>query len=110
MRNPLHVLKSLEEQSCNKEYRYVRLYRNLYNPEFYLLAYKNIAKSQGSMTAGADGMSLDDMSTTARDKRQNNLAPKQFIPITIEEREYGTAGIIRPGWPSKNNKIGRAHV
>ena len=38
-----------------------RLYCNLYNPEFYLLAYQNIAKSQGSMTAGTDGMTLNDM-------------------------------------------------
>ena len=59
MRNPVLVLKSLEEKSCNKEYRYERLYKNLYNTEFYLLAYQNIAKSHGSMTAGADGMTLE---------------------------------------------------
>lgn len=62
MRNPEYVLKSLSEKAKNKEYRYERLYRNLYNPEFYLLAYQNIAKSQGSMTAGADGQTLDGMS------------------------------------------------
>ena len=54
MRSPENVLKSLSEKAKNKEYRYERLYRNLYNPEFYLLAYQNIATSQGSMTAGAD--------------------------------------------------------
>ena len=53
MRIPSHVLKSLEEQSCkNKDYSFDRLYRNLYNPDFYMEAYKRIAKSQGSMTAG----------------------------------------------------------
>ena len=62
MRNPENVLKSLSEKAENREYRYERLYRNLYNPEFYLLAYQNIAKSQGSMTAGADGQTLDGMS------------------------------------------------
>ena len=55
MRNPIHVLKSLEEKASVSNYQYVRLYRNLYNPEFYLLAYANIAKSQGSMTQGVDG-------------------------------------------------------
>ncbi len=54
MRNPIHVLKSLEEKASVRNYKYERLYRNLYNPEFYLLAYANIAKSQGSMTQGAD--------------------------------------------------------
>ena len=62
MRSPENVLKSLSEKAKNKEYRYERLYRNLYNPEFYLLAYQNIATSQGSMTAGADGLTLDGMS------------------------------------------------
>ena len=52
MRNPIHVLKSLEEKASVSNYQYERLYRNLYNPEFYLLAYANIAKSQGSMTQG----------------------------------------------------------
>jgi len=62
MRTPSHVLKSLEEQSRNdKNYIFDRLYRNLYNPDFFYEAYNNIAKSQGSMTVGADGMTLDDM-------------------------------------------------
>jgi len=65
MRTPSHVLKSLEEQAPKKGYLFDRLYRNLYNPEFYYEAYNNIAKNQGSMTAGADGMTLDDM-TEAR--------------------------------------------
>ena len=55
MRNPIAVLKNLEEKAKQKGYVFERLYRNLYNPEFYLLAYQNIAKSQGSMTAGTDG-------------------------------------------------------
>lgn len=69
MRNPILVLKSIEENSRNKDYKYKRLYRNLYNPEFYLLAYKNIAKSQGSMTVGTDGKTIDGMS----EERINNI-------------------------------------
>ncbi len=62
LREPVNVLKSLSEKASNKQYKFQRLYRNLYNPEFYLLAYKNISQSQGSMTAGVDGKSLDGMS------------------------------------------------
>lgn len=69
MREPVKVLKSLSEQATNKQYKFKRLYRNLYNPEFYFLAYKNISQSQGSMTAGVDGKSLDGMS----EKRINEL-------------------------------------
>lgn len=62
LREPVKVLKSLSEKTTNKEYKFKRLYRNLYNPEFYFLAYKNISQSQGSMTPGVDGKSLDGMS------------------------------------------------
>ena len=69
LREPVKVLKSLSEQATNKKYKFRRLYRNLYNPEFYFLAYKNISQSQGSMTPGVDGKSLDGMS----EKRINSL-------------------------------------
>lgn len=69
LREPVKVLKSLSEQAINKQYKFKRLYRNLYNPEFYFLAYKNISQSQGSMTPGVDGKSLDGMS----EKRINAL-------------------------------------
>ncbi len=51
-------IENLRAKCLNKEYSFKRLYRNLYNPEFYLLAYQNIASSQGSMTQGADKMTL----------------------------------------------------
>ena len=47
MRNPIHVLKSLEEKASVSNNKYERLYRNLYNPEFYLLAYANISEIAG---------------------------------------------------------------
>lgn len=51
LRNPTEVLKTLSTKSKDKSYRFQRLYRNLYNPEFYYLAYNNICTGQGSMTA-----------------------------------------------------------
>lgn len=38
-------MKNLEKHAKNTKYKYNRLYRNLYNREFYLLAYKNITLS-----------------------------------------------------------------
>lgn len=35
MRSPENVLESLKSKACNKSYKYERLYRNLYNPQFY---------------------------------------------------------------------------
>jgi group II intron reverse transcriptase/maturase len=62
MRNPTDVLYNLDKQSKSETYRFARIYRNLYNPEFYLLAYKNIYANDGSMTPGVDGETLDGMS------------------------------------------------
>lgn len=62
LRNPINVLKSLGEKSQEKSYKYQRLYRNLYNLEFYLLAYQNIYANKGSMTPGVDGMTIDGIS------------------------------------------------
>ena len=55
-------------------YIFERVYRSLYNPGFYLLAYKNIAASPGSMTAGADGLSIDNMSMARIDKIITSLS------------------------------------
>lgn len=109
MRNPIAVLKSLEEKAAQKGYVFERLYRNLYNPEFYLLAYQNIAKSQGSMTAGTDGMTLDDM-TMGRIERiiaslkdhsyQPHPARREYIPKKSNPRKTRPLGI-----PSTDDKL-----
>ena len=80
LREPVKVLKSLSEKACDKEYKFRRLYRNLYNPEFYLLAYKNISKSQGSMTAGVDGKTLDGMSEARINELIQSLKDFSYQP------------------------------
>lgn len=62
MRNPIEVLTNLTEKSKDKTYKFQRLYRNLYNPEFYWLAYRNIYANKGSMTPGVDGYTISGMS------------------------------------------------
>ena len=61
MRNPTDVLKHLDEKSQDKTYKFQRIYRNLYNPELYMLAYLNICANEGSMTPGVDGTTMDGM-------------------------------------------------
>lgn len=87
MRNPTEVLKSLTEMSKNETYRFQRLYRNLYNPEFYWLAYKNIYANDGSMTAGADGTTIDGMSNERIDGIIVSLRDRSYQPKPAR-REY----------------------
>lgn len=80
MRNPTEVLKNLTEKSKDESYRFQRLYRNLYNRDFYWLAYKNIYANTGSMTAGTDGMTIDGMSNERIDRIITSLKDRSYRP------------------------------
>lgn len=101
MRSPENVLKSLSEQAKNKEYRFERLYRNLYNPEFYLLAYQKIATSQGSMTAGTDGNTLNGMSMERIERIIASLRDHSYQPNPAR-RVY----IAKKNNPAKKRPLG----
>ena len=101
MRNPIHVLESLRKQACTKSYQFDRLYRNLYNPEFYLEAYNKIAQSQGSMTAGTDRMTLDDMSMARINRIIAKLKDHSYQPNPAR-RTY----IAKQNNPSKKRPLG----
>ena len=109
MRNPIDVLNSLSDKSKNPSYRFERLYRNLYNPEFYMLAYKNIYANDGSMTPGMDGTTLDGMSSRRIDgiiaslkdrSYQPNPARREYIPKKSDPNKKRPLGI-----PSANDKL-----
>ena len=87
LRNPTEVLKNLMEKSKNETYRFQRLYRNLYNPEFYWLAYKNIYANDGSMTAGADGTTIDGMGNERIERIILSLKDRSYHPKPAR-REY----------------------
>ncbi len=101
MRNPIHVLKSLEDKACVQGYMYERLYRNLYNPDFYLLAYKKIATSPGSMTTGADGLSIDQMSMARINKIIESIKDHSYQPNPAR-RTY----IAKKNNPAKKRPLG----
>ena len=87
MRNPADVLASLRTKACNSEYIYERLYRNLYNPEFFLLAYQNIYAKEGNMTAGTDGLTIDGMSTKRIDTLIASLKDRSAVISQVRPEE-----------------------
>lgn len=108
LRNPVIVLKNLSEKSCDKNYRFQRLYRNLYNPEFYYLAYNNIYANKGSMTAGVDGTTIDDMSIGRIEQiiealKNNSYQPNPARRTYIEKK--GSTKKRPLGIPSANDKL-----
>ena len=108
LRNPIDVLRNLSEKSSNKSYKFQRLYRNLYNPEFYYLAYNNIYASTGNMTAGVDGQTIDGMSKDRIENiilslKDHSYQPKPARRTYIEKKNSNKK---RPlGIPSANDKL-----
>lgn len=93
LRNPDDVLNSLASKATT-EYQYERLYRNLFNPKFYLLAYQNITGNHGSMTPGIDGATMDGMGM----ERINQLIEK------LRDHSYQPNPVRRQYIPKKNGK------
>lgn len=108
LRNPTEVLRTLSEKSRDKSYRFQRLYRNLYNPEFYYRAYNNICTGQGNMTPGADGETIDGMSDKRIQKIIASLKDHSYQPHPAR-REYiakKNSSKKRPlGIPSASDKL-----
>lgn len=108
MRNPIDVLNSLSNQSKDPQYRFERLYRNLYNPEFYMLAYKNIYANEGSMTPGVDGTTIDGMSSQRIERIIETLKDRSYQPNPARRTYIAKKNSTkkRPlGIPSGNDKL-----
>ena len=80
MRNPENVLNSLQAHSAQSDYAYDRLYRNLFNREFFFQAYQNIYANKGNMTAGTDGKTIDAMSMERIDRLIETLKDESYQP------------------------------
>ena len=80
MRNPENVLNSLINHSKDKNYKFERLYRILYNKDMYLLAYQNIYAHEGNMTKGTDGETIDGMSLKRIDDLIAKMRDESYQP------------------------------
>ena len=107
MRSPENVLESLKSKACNKSYRYERLYRNLYNPQFYLLAYQRIQAKPGNMTAGTDGKTIDGMGMARINALIEKMRDFSYQPNPARRTYIPKAnGKMRPlGIPSFDDKL-----
>ncbi len=86
MRSPQIVLENLQRQSQKQDYQFERLYRNLYNPDFYLLAYQNLYANKGAMTPGVDGLTLDGTGMKRIDALIQSLKDHSYQPQAARRR------------------------
>lgn len=107
LRNPNDVLNSLGNKATSENYQYERIYRNLYNQNFYLLAYQKIYNNKGSMTKGIDGQSLDGMGMERINKIIERLKNHTYKPNPVKRKYIPKKnGKTRPlGIPSADDKL-----
>ena len=88
MREARTILQLLRERG-KKRLPVERVYRLLYNPDLFLMAYGRIYRNQGAMTKGtteetADGMALDKINAIIDDLRSERYrwspARRVYIP------------------------------
>ena len=94
MRIPKVVLNRLTTKAKEQDYVFERLYRNLYNKEFYYEAYAKLYKNKGSNTKGINNDTIDGMS----EKRIEKLIEK------LKNQTYQPNPVRRTYIPKKNGK------
>lgn len=108
MRSPQTVLETLRKHAQEPQYQYERLYRNLYNPQLYLLAYQNLYANKGSMTAGSDGQTISGMSMKRIEALIQKLRDHSYQPHPAR-RQYipkKSGNGLRPlGIPAADDKL-----
>lgn len=108
MRSPQTVLETLRKHAQEPQYQYERLYRNLYNPQLYLLAYQNLYANKGSMTAGTDGQTISGMSMKRIEALIQKLRDHSYQPHPAR-RQYipkKSGNGLRPlGIPAADDKL-----
>ncbi len=81
MRNPETVLNNLSEHSNVSDYKFERLYRNLFNEKMFYVAYQRIYAKDGNMTKGSDGQTIDNMSLSRIEKLITSLKDESYQPL-----------------------------
>ena len=90
------ILSILSQKSVqNKEYVFDRLYRNLFNLDFYRLAYSNIYANEGNMTVGIDADTIDGF----------NIEKVNAIIVQLRQETYRPKPVRRTYIPKKNGKL-----
>ena len=105
MRDPKIVLKHLS--SLKEDQSVTNIYKNLYNPEFYKIAYQNLYSKPGQMTQASNGSTIDGMSEERINKLIQSLRDKTYKPTPLKRINISNkSGKIRSvNIPSFDDKL-----
>ena len=79
------IVLSMLGQKAKEDSTFVfdRLYRNLFNPDFYLLAYNNIYDNEGNLTEGADQVTIDGFNMRLVEKLIAEMKTETYRPKVL---------------------------
>ncbi|WP_207229266.1 reverse transcriptase domain-containing protein [Ktedonosporobacter rubrisoli] len=103
------IVLSMLGQKAKEDSSFVfdRLYRNLFNPDFYLLAYNNIYDKEGNLTEGADQVTLDGFTMRLVEKLIEEMRTETYRPGAVRRaflpKENGS--VRSPGVPTFRDKL-----
>jgi len=97
------VIRSRGERGLHLE----RVYRSLFNPDLYLLAYANLYSNQGAMTKGTTGETVDGMSLAKIESIIDEIKTERFRWTPVRRTYIPKAnGKTRPlGIPTWRDKL-----
>ena len=103
------IVLSMLGQKAKEDNAFVfdRLYRNLFNPDFYLLAYNNIYDKEGNLTEGTDQTTIDGFNMRLVEKLIEEMKTETYRPKAVR-RVYipKKNGKLRPlGVPTFRDKL-----
>lgn len=108
MQNAEIILAILSQKSEeNKDFVFDRIYRHLFNPDFYLNAYSKIYANEGNMTPGVDGETIDGFNHNLVDNLIEKLKGETYYPRPVQRKYIPKKnGKLRPlGIPSFQDKL-----
>lgn len=80
MRNPETILNNLVKSADKKDYKFQRLYRNLFNKEFYIVAYTRLAHKGSNFTKGISDIAIDRFSLKRVDELIGQMRTEKYQP------------------------------
>ncbi|MBD3108886.1 group II intron reverse transcriptase/maturase [Bacillus sp. AGMB 02131] len=87
------VIDNLSKHANKENYKYNRLYRHMYNEEFYIKAYAKLSRNRGSSTKGVDNETADGFS----------IETVQRLIASLKDESYQPNPVRRTHIPKKNS-------
>lgn len=108
MQNPDKILEILSKNTTREDnqWKHKDLYRQLFNIDFFALAYQNIYSNKKSMTKGVnnktvDGMSIDRVNGIINKLKDESYQPNLVSPVYIPKKNNGRRTLRSPCFDDK---------